>query len=76
MITGDVASLYTNIDNKGAMDAVRWALENDDNRTDEGLCIFILKCLEFCLQNNFSGMITNFICKLRVSLWALNSPLV
>lgn len=53
MATGDVASLYTNIDHDGTLDAVRWALDSGDCSMEENLRDFILKCLEFCLQHNF-----------------------
>lgn len=33
MATGDVASLYTNIDHEGALNAVKWALEKGDDLT-------------------------------------------
>lgn len=53
MAMGNVASLYTNIDHDGALDAVRWALDNGDNSMEANLWDFILKCLEYCLQHNF-----------------------
>lgn len=52
MATGDVASLYTNINHEGALNAVKWALEREDS-VDEGFTIFLLKCLDFCLRHNF-----------------------
>lgn len=49
--TGDVASLYTNIDHQGAMRADKWALKNNcDMRKNQRR--FILKCLNFCLEHN------------------------
>lgn len=52
MVTGDVSSLYTNIDHDGALEAVEWALDKEEG-IDKGLCGFILKCLDFCLHHNF-----------------------
>lgn len=51
MATGDVASLYTNIDHQGAMRAVKWALKNNVD-VGKNQCRFILKCLKFCLEHN------------------------
>lgn len=65
MATGDVASLYTNIDHKGALDAVKWALEKEDDVVREGLHMFILKCLDFYLQHNFFWCDNKFYLQIR-----------
>lgn len=45
MATGDVASLYTNIAHEGALDAVKWALEKEDDLTREDLHKMYFKVL-------------------------------
>lgn len=52
MVTGDVSSLYTNIDHEGALKAVEWALRKESLAND-GFIAFILRCLDFYLRHNF-----------------------
>lgn len=77
MATGHVASLYTNIDHEGAMEAVKWVLKNSENIIEKSLSTFILKCLEFCLQHNLFWYENNFYLQIKdVAMGAKFAPSV
>lgn len=76
MATGDVSSLYTNIDHEGALEAVKWALDKEEG-IDKGLCGFILKCLDFCLHHNFFWYNNKFFLQIKgVAMGAKFAPSV
>lgn len=63
MITGDVASLYTNIIHEGAINVAKLALIRDK---DDRVKKFIVGCLRFCLQHNYFWYRINIFYKFLV----------